>query len=272
MNDDRVRLDTELVRRGLAPSRERAQRLIDAGLVKVNGQPARKPAEKIAAGAALQVLGADMPYVSRGGLKLEKALDAFGVDPAGRVCLDIGASTGGFTDVLLRRGARRVYAVDVGVGQLDPGIAADDRVVSMERVNARAMTADMFPETPALAVMDVSFISIRLILPATLSILGDRGRMLTLVKPQFEAGRQDVGKRGIVSSPKAHVRVLEELVFFVPALGWRVRALGFSPITGGDGNIEFLADIVPQACCDRETDSAKIRRCVEAAHAAHRKV
>ena len=270
MNDDLRRVDLALVAQGLAPSRERAQRLIAAGLVRVNGSAVKKPSEKVRESDALTVLGQDIPYVSRAGLKLERALDAFGVDPAGRVCLDIGASTGGFTDVLLRRGASRIYAVDVGVGQLDPALAADPRVVSMERVNARALSASMFPEPPSLAVMDVSFISIRLILPAALQILGARGRMLTLVKPQFEAGRQSIGKRGIVSSAAAHEDVLRDLVGFVPTLGWRVRALECSPITGGDGNIEFLADLVPEAACAEEIGADTIKALVRRAHATHK--
>jgi 23S rRNA (cytidine1920-2'-O)/16S rRNA (cytidine1409-2'-O)-methyltransferase len=245
MNGEKTRADTALVTRGLAASREKAQALIAAGLTLMNGAPIAKPSAKVGINDELTVLGRAIPYVSRGGLKLEKALKAFGVDPRDMVCLDIGASTGGFTDVLLQNGARLVYAVDVGSGQLDPSLAADRRVVSMERVNARALTPDMFPERPALAVMDVSFISVRLILPAAFAVLGDSGRMITLVKPQFEAGRKAVGKGGIVTSRAAHAEVLRSIVGFAPTLGWHVARMDYSPIAGGDGNIEFLAELLP---------------------------
>ena len=268
MDENVMRADAALVARGLAGSREKAQRLIAAGLASVNGAVISKPAAKVRAGDALAVLGEVCPYVSRGGLKLEKALRAFGADVDGAVCLDIGASTGGFTDVLLRAGARRVYAVDVGEGQLAAALRADPRVVSMEHVNARALRADMFPEPPTVAVMDVSFISVRLILPAALALLGESGRMITLVKPQFEAGRQAVGKRGVVSSAEAHRRVLRQIVDFAPTLGWRVRALDFSPITGGDGNIEFLADLATAGLCEAAVTPERIDAVVRAAHAA----
>ena len=245
MGEEKLRADAALVRRGLTSSREKAQALIAAGLATVNGAPITKPAQKVGEADALAVTGETHPYVGRGGLKLERALAAFGADPSGAVCMDIGASTGGFTDVLLRNGARRVYAIDVGIGQLDPALAADPRVVSMERTNARTLRREMFDEPPTLAVMDVSFISIRLILPAACAVLGDGGRLISLVKPQFEAGRAEVGKHGIVSKPQAHARVLREIVDFAPSIGWQVRALEISPIAGGDGNLEFLADMAP---------------------------
>ena len=242
-----MRADAALAARGLAESREKARGLIEAGLAAVNGVVIAKPAQKVKPTDVLTVLGTAHPYVGRGGLKLEKALKVFGVDPAGQVCMDIGASTGGFTDVLLQNGAARVYAIDVGAGQLHPSLLNDPRVVSMEHTNARTLTADMFPEPPRLAVMDVSFISIKLILPAALGILGDNGRMLTLVKPQFEAGRAQIGKKGIVSSAVAHAEVLKSIVDYAPSLGWTVRGLDFSPIAGGSGNIEFLADLCPMS-------------------------
>lgn len=266
MDENGMRADAALAARGLAASREKARGLIEAGLATVNGAAIRKPAQKVRETDALEVLGAEHPYVSRGGLKLEKALRVFDVDVKGAVCVDIGASTGGFTDVLLKSGAAKVYAVDVGSGQLDPSLAADERVVSLERVNARALSADMFPERPSLAVMDVSFISILLILPAALKVLGEEGRMISLVKPQFEAGRQAVGKGGIVSKPAAHRQVLRDIAAFVPTLGWRVRALDFSPISGGDGNIEFLADIVPEVACGAGVTLEKIDEVVDLAH------
>lgn len=245
MGENEMRADAALAARGLAGSREKARALIEAGLATVNGAAIKKPAQKVGGDDVLAVLGAAHPYVSRGGLKLEKALRVFGIEAEGRVCMDIGASTGGFTDVLLQSGARKVYAIDVGTGQLDPKLRADPRVVSLEHVNARTLDAGLFDEPPTLAVMDVSFISIRLILPAALAILGEGGRLVTLVKPQFEAGRGAVGKGGIVSRPQTHAQVLRDLAAFAPTLGWHVRALDFSPITGGDGNIEFLADLAP---------------------------
>lgn len=266
--EEKTRADAALVSRGLAASREKARALIEAGLITVNGAAIAKPAQKVGEGDALEVLGQTHPYVGRGGLKLEKALKVFGVDPAGQVCMDIGASTGGFTDVLLRNGAEKVYAIDVGYGQLDPLIAADTRVINMERVNARALAPDMFPERPALAVMDVSFISIMLILPAAFGVLGDSGRLISLVKPQFEAGRAQVGKHGVVSKPSVHINVLRRMVAFAPTLGWRVRALDFSPIAGGSGNLEFLADFVPEARCDRLITPDEIAALVKRAHAA----
>lgn len=240
-----MRADAALAARGLAESREKGRKLIEAGLAAVNGAVIAKPAQKVTEADVLTVLGQDQPWVGRGGLKLEKALRVFGVDPSGQVCLDIGASTGGFTDVLLQNGAARVYAVDVGAGQLHPSLLRDPRVVNMEHVNARALTADMFDPPPTLAVMDVSFISIKLILPAALGLLGPGGHMVTLVKPQFEAGRANIGKRGIVSGAAVHAAVLRDLAAFVPTLGWTLRGLDFSPIAGGSGNIEFLADLAP---------------------------
>lgn len=266
MEDIRMRADAALAARGLAGSREKARVLIEAGLATVNGAIIKKPAQKVGGSDELAVLGAAHPYVSRGGLKLEKALRAFGVDPAGRVCMDIGASTGGFTDVLLQNGARKVYAIDVGEGQLDDKLRGDARVVNLEHVNARAMDAGLFDERPTLGVMDVSFISIRLILPAALAVLGDEGRMITLVKPQFEAGRAAVGKGGIVSSPRAHKDVLAALVDFAPTLGWRVRAVDASPIAGGDGNLEFLADLVPEGGLSGRVTAERIDEVVREAH------
>lgn len=262
-----LRLDVALHARGLCPSRERAQSLIRAGLVAVNGHPCAKPSAKVLEADSIELLGTDHPYVSRGGLKLEKALRMFGADPSGRVCVDVGASTGGFTDVLLRGGARKVYAVDVGAGQLSPALAADPRVVSMEHTNARTLSADMFPEPPSLAVMDVSFISIQLILPALFRLLGESGRVISLIKPQFEAGPQALGKKGVVSSAHVHKQVLAQICSFVPTLGWRVRALDFSPVCGGDGNLEFLADLVPAAeAGPAPIGRDEIRRLVEQAH------
>ena len=206
------------------------------------------------------------PYVSRGALKLEKAIRVFDADLRDRVIMDIGASTGGFTDVCLRAGARRVYAIDVGYGQLDWKLRNDPRVTVMERTNARYLTAEMFPERPEITVMDVSFISIRLILPAAMSIMGDSGLFYTLIKPQFEAGRNRVGKKGVVRDPLTHEDVLKEIADFVNGTGWHVERMDFSPITGPEGNIEFLAKIRKGEPGDQRMEDAEIRELVERAH------
>lgn len=261
-----MRADVALVQRGLAASREKAQNFISGGLVLLNGIPITKASQKVSDADELTVCGSDIPYVSRGGLKLEKALKVFDADVSGKVAMDIGASTGGFTDVLLQNGASKVYAIDVGFGQLDPVLQNDRRVISMEHTNARALTADMFDERPEIGVMDVSFISIKLILPAAFEVLGENGRMFTLIKPQFEAGRANIGKGGIVSKRSVHEDVLKSIVEFVPMLGWRVNGLDYSPISGGDGNIEFLADMVHGTKSDAEIDNKYIEDLVRRAH------
>lgn len=264
--DNKLRADVLLCETGLASSRERAQALIAAGLVYANGVQIQKSARRLDADTALEVRGEWCPYVSRGGFKLEKALKVFGVNPQGQVCIDVGASTGGFTDVLLQNGARQVYAVDVGRDQLDPRLAADPRVVKMEQVNARALEPAQFNPPPTLGVMDVSFISIRNILPALRSILGDEGRLLALIKPQFEAGRDCIGKRGVVSKAAVHERVLRDVAAFAPETGWRVRAYDFSPIAGTQGNLEFLADFIPDDGTQSLPDPRAIRELVKRAH------
>ena len=261
-----IRADVALVQRGLAQSREKAQNFISAGLVLINGKPLSKPSVKVADTDKLTVCGSDIPYVSRGGLKLEKAINVFDADVRGKVAMDIGASTGGFTDVLLQDGAAKVYAIDVGFGQLDPKLQNDSRVISMEHTNARALSADMFNERPSIGVMDVSFISIKLILPAAFNVLGEDGRMISLIKPQFEAGRSNIGKGGIVTKRSVHEEVLNSVVDFVSSLGWCVRGLDSSPIHGGDGNIEFLADMVHASKCEFPYDKANIPELVKRAH------
>ncbi|MHB0869826.1 MAG: TlyA family RNA methyltransferase [Chloroflexota bacterium] len=238
----RKRLDLLLVERGLAATREQARALIMAGSVTVGVEMVDKAGTKVEEDAALAVASAPR-YVSRGGLKLEKALDAFGVDASGRVVVDVGASTGGFTDCLLQRGAARVYAVDVGYGQLDWRMRSDPRVVVMERTNARYLTS--LPEPADLIVMDVSFISVRLILPAVARLLREGGRMVILVKPQFEAGRQQVGKGGVVRDPEVHRSVLRGFVEWGDREGFGVQRVTVSPIRGPAGNVEFLALVAP---------------------------
>lgn len=267
---EKLRADVALFARGLAPSRERARALIEAGLVYASGAQVKKAAQQVDAEAALEVRGEVCPYVSRGGFKLEKALRSFHVEVRGAVAIDVGASTGGFTDVLLQNGAAKVYAVDVGTAQLDPRIEADSRVVKMEQTNARTLTREMFDPAPTLGVMDVSFISILKILPALRQVLGDGGRLISLIKPQFEAGRELLGKKGVVSKPAVHERVLRDLISLAPECGWRVRALDFSPIKGGDGNLEFLGDFVPDDGRQAIPDAQQIRELVRRAHEAMR--
>ena len=238
-----VRLDTLLVDRGLAASRERARALILAGSVRVNGQPASKAGTSVPIDAEVTVARADHPYVGRGGLKLAHALDTFGIGVPGRTALDIGASTGGFTDVLLQRGAAHVIALDVGHGQLDWKIRSDPRVDVLERVNARTLTAADLPPGRApfsIVTIDVSFISLRHILPVVPPLLRDIADVVALVKPQFEAGRFEVGKGGIVRDAAVQARVIEEITAAADALGLSRAGMTESPIAGMEGNREFL--------------------------------
>ena len=237
----KVRLDQLLVDMGLAQSRERAKITIMEGNVFVDGQRVDKPGTAVDPEKRIEVRGEALPYVSRGGKKLEKALQVFPVDPAGKICIDCGASTGGFTDVLLQNGAEKVYAVDVGYGQLAWKLRTDERVVNMERTNLRYVTREQIPEMLDLAVMDVSFISIRLVLPAVRELLKPEGEVVCLIKPQFEAGRENVGKKGVVRDEAVHLAVLEQFMEFFPAAGFTLMGLDFSPIRGPEGNIEYLA-------------------------------
>lgn len=234
----KIRLDQLLLDRGLAESREKAQALILAGQVRVADQRADKPGRAVASDAPVEVLER-MPYASRGGFKLAHALDHFKIDPAGRVCLDVGASTGGFTDVLLQRGAARVYAVDVGHGQLDWKLRKHERVIVHEGVNARYLQAGDFPEKFDLAVCDVSFISATLMVPAIAPLLTARGEMIVLVKPQFEVGRDQVGKGGIVRDPALHQAACHRVQAPVEGAGFNAQIIE-SPILGAEGNKEFL--------------------------------
>jgi 23S rRNA (cytidine1920-2'-O)/16S rRNA (cytidine1409-2'-O)-methyltransferase len=239
----RQRLDALVVERGLAPSRERARALILAGQVRVNGAAASKAGAAVPADASVELVEPDHPYVGRGGVKLAHALDAFGIDPAGTTALDIGASTGGFTDVLLRRGAARVVALDVGHGQLDWRLRNDPRVVVLERVNARALTPEQLPldaRVFPLVTIDVSFISLRHVLPALPPLLLPGADVVALVKPQFEAGRAEVRKGGIIRDAAVHARVIDEVSAAADALGLKRAGLADSPIAGMEGNREFL--------------------------------
>lgn len=236
---NKVRLDILLVERGFCESRERARAVIMSGSVFVNGNRAEKPGIQVDSGTSLEVRGGH-DYVSRGGLKLEKALRYFNVSPKDRICVDCGASTGGFTDCLLKNGARLVYAIDVGYGQLAWSIRSHARVVTMERTNIRYVTADMFEIKPELAVIDVSFISLALVLPVVRELLVEDGEVLCLIKPQFEAGRGNVGKKGVVRDANIHKAVLEMFIQNVRKSGFYIKGLTYSPLKGPEGNIEYL--------------------------------
>lgn len=236
----KIRLDQLVFDRGFTESRERAKTTIMSGLVYVNGQKADKPGMPVDPESTLEVRGEALPFVSRGGFKLDKALKVFPVDPAGKTCIDCGASTGGFTDVLLQHGAAKVYSVDVGYGQLAWKLRTDPRVVNMERTNLRYVTKEQIPEDLDLAVMDVSFISIRLVLPAVKELLKPGADYICLIKPQFEAGREEVGKKGVVRDPAVHEEVVRGILEFAPSIGFSVMGLDFSPIRGPEGNIEYI--------------------------------
>ena len=236
----KIRLDQLVFDKGLAESRERAKAYIMAGSVYVNGQKETKPGTSVAEDAAVEMRGETLPYVSRGGWKLEKALRVFPVDVKDAVCIGCGASTGGFTDVLLQSGAAKIYAVDVGYGQLAWSLRTDPRVVCMERTNIRYVTHEQIPEEMDVAVADLSFISLRLILGAVGALLKPEGEMVCLVKPQFEAGKDKVGKKGVVREPQIHKEVIRKVADCAVGLGFAVKGLDYSPIKGPEGNIEYL--------------------------------
>lgn len=252
------RLDVLLVEQGYADSRTKAQAIIMSGMVYVDGQKADKAGMSFEENVALEVRGASCPYVSRGGLKLEKALRDFGVNPTGYVCSDSGASTGGFTDCLLQQGASKVFAIDVGYGQLDWKIRSDPRVVVMERTNVRYVTPEQLGEPLDLSVIDVSFISLKIVLPVIKTFLKPTGQVLCLIKPQFEAGKEKVGKKGVVREPKTHIEVLDSFVDLARSLDFNILGLTFSPVKGPEGNIEFLGHLTLEDKVGIEPDTAGI--------------
>ena len=252
------RLDVLLVEQGYAESRTKAQAIIMSGLVYVDGQKADKPGVSYEETVSVEVRTGGCPYVSRGGLKLEKALRDFGVDPTGYVCSDSGASTGGFTDCLLQQGASKVFAIDVGYGQLDWKIRSDPRVVVMERTNVRYVTPEDLGEPLDLSVIDVSFISLRIVLPVIKTFLKPTGQVLCLIKPQFEAGKEKVGKKGVVRDPAIHKEVLDDFVALVQGIGFTILGLTFSPVKGPEGNIEFLAHLTLDDKTGIQPDTASV--------------
>lgn len=262
------RLDVLLVQRGLFPSRERARALIMAGKVLVDERKIEKPGTAVAEDATIRLIGEDIPYVSRGGLKLEKALDTFSLSLNGKVMADIGASTGGFTDCALGRGVRKVYAIDVGYGQLAWKLRTDERVVNMERTNIRQVTREAFAETPDFVSIDVAFISLSKVLPVVYEILSAEGEAVALIKPQFEAGREHVGKKGVVRDPEVHVSVIRAVLQTAKDLGFHPTELTFSPVKGPEGNIEYLVHLEksPSALADRSP--IRVETIVQEAHLA----
>lgn len=254
---DKERLDVLMVAQGLADTRAKAQAIIMSGEVYIGEQKFDKPGTAVPTDSVIEVRGAACPYVSRGGLKLEKALRDFGVEPKDFVCSDSGASTGGFTDCLLQQGARKVFAIDVGYGQLAWKIRNDPRVVCMERTNIRYVTKEQLGEPLDLSVVDVSFISLKLVLPVIYDLLKPDGQVLCLIKPQFEAGKEKVGKKGVVRDPAIHCEVLENFVSTVKELGFTLKNLTYSPVKGPEGNIEFLGHLskVPGADFEPQIDA-----------------
>ena len=252
------RLDVLLVERLYAETRSKAQAIIMSGNVYVNGQKADKAGTSFEETVEIEVRGAVCPYVSRGGLKLEKALRDFGVDVNGFVCSDSGASTGGFTDCLLQQGAKKVFAIDVGYGQLDWKIRSDERVVVMERTNIRYVTPEDLGEPLDLSVIDVSFIGLEIVLPTIKTLLKPTGQVLCLIKPQFEAGKENVGKKGVVRDPEVHQMVLDNFVSLVDGLGFKILGLTFSPVKGPEGNIEFLGHLSLDAVEGIRPDTAQV--------------
>ena len=262
------RLDVLLVEQGLADSREKAKAIIMSGIVYVDNNKEDKAGTTFDETAKIEVRGNTLKYVSRGGLKLEKAMDHFGVELAGKVCMDVGASTGGFTDCMLQNGAVKVYSVDVGHGQLAWKLRNDERVVCMEKTNIRYVTPEDIDDKIEFASIDVSFISLTKVLPAVKELLTDSGEIVCLIKPQFEAGKDKVGKKGVVRDPAVHAEVLREFLRYAPECGFGVRGLDFSPIRGPEGNIEYLAWLKKGAESIPEPD---IDALVAASHAAHGK-
>ncbi len=260
------RLDIMLVDRGLAPSREKARAVIMSGTVYVNGQKEDKAGSTFGEDALIEVRGHVQEFVSRGGYKLKKAVETFGIDLSGRVCMDVGASTGGFTDCMLQRGASKVYAVDVGRGQLDWSLRSDPRVVCMEKTNIRYLKPEDLPERVSFASIDVSFISLSKVLPAVRELLTEDGEAAALIKPQFEAGREKVGKKGVVRDPKVHAEVIRSAFGYARENGFRILGLTWSPIKGPEGNIEYLY-YLGKAPGEAEGELPDPEKTVELAHA-----
>ncbi|MBQ7938272.1 MAG: TlyA family RNA methyltransferase [Oscillospiraceae bacterium] len=262
---EKQRLDAELVARGIIQSREQAKAAIMAGQVYVNNQKADKAGESVTPEDKIEFRGENLKYVSRGGLKLEKAMELYGFKLDNKICMDVGASTGGFTDCMLQKGATKVYSIDVGYGQLAWKLRQDERVVNLERTNVRYITSEQVPDVVDFVSIDVSFISLGLVIPVLVPFLSDEAMMVCLVKPQFEAGKDKVGKHGVVRDPATHMEVLERAVGFAKNAGFGIVGLEFSPIKGPQGNIEYLMVLTrkePELCVTSE----EIKNLVESSH------
>lgn len=264
--EEKMRLDAAMVSAGLAASRERAKALINAGLVLVNGQKAEKSALIVDDGDEISLKGSDIPYVSRGGLKLEKAIKTFDISLQGKICCDIGASTGGFTDCMLQNGAQKVYAIDVGYGQLAWTLRQDDRVVNLERTNIRYITEEQVPEAVDFCSVDVSFISLKKVLPVVHRLLVHGGKSVVLIKPQFEAGREKVGKKGVVRDAKVHEEVIQNISTFAAEERFTIHGLTYSPVRGPEGNIEYLLFLEKSTEMGTPLSNEEIFETVEESH------
>lgn len=263
---NKLRLDSAVFELGISESREKAKALIMAGQIYVNGMKAIKPGVTVSSSDKIELRGNTLPYVSRGGLKLEKAMEVFPITLKDKVCMDIGASTGGFTDCMLQNGAVKVYSIDVGYGQLAWKLRSDSRVVNLERTNFRYVTSEQIPESIDFASIDVSFISLKLIFPALMPLLQTDGECVCLVKPQFEAGKDKVGKKGVVRERATHIEVIENVIGYASDNGFSVLNLDFSPVKGPEGNIEYLLYIKKTDEKTCVVDSEMIERVVEASH------
>lgn len=266
MGEPKERLDVLLVKKGLFPSREKARASIMAGEIFVDGRRSDKCGENIKVEANVEFKGESLKYVSRGGLKLEKAIDAFGIKLQEKVCLDIGASTGGFTDCMLQSGAKKVFSIDVGYGQFAWKLRVDERVVCLERTNIRYVTPDITGELADFSSIDVSFISLKTVLPAIINLLKEDGQIVALIKPQFEAGRDKVGKKGVVKEKATHIEVIEKITNYIEEKGLNILNLGFSPIKGPEGNIEYLVYFTKDSQIESEYSHDNINQVVDKAH------
>ena len=262
---EKQRLDTELVARGIIQSREQAKAAIMAGQVYVNNQKADKAGESVSPEDKIEFRGEKLAYVSRGGLKLEKAMELYGFKLDNKICMDVGASTGGFTDCMLQKGATKVYSIDVGYGQLAWKLRQDERVVNLERTNVRYITTEQVPDIVDFVSIDVSFISLGLVIPVLVPFLSEEAMMVCLVKPQFEAGKEKVGKHGVVRDPATHIEVLERAVGFAKNAGFGIVGLEFSPIKGPQGNIEYLM-VLTRKEPELSVSSEDIKKLVESSH------
>ena len=260
------RLDVELVNKGLVESREKAKALIMAGAVYIDGQKAYKAGDKVKEGQMIEIKGETLPFVSRGGLKLAKSIKCFDLDLNNLVCADIGASTGGFTDCMLQNGASKVYSIDVGYGQLAWKLRNDNRVVNMERTNIRYIDYSLIEEPISFISIDVSFISLKLVLPVAYNLLEDNGNLVALIKPQFEAGREEVGKKGVIRDAVIHHKVIKNVIEISKEIGFNVKNLDYSPIKGPEGNIEFLLHLYKGSDEEIPIDDEKIDKIVKEAH------